>query len=74
MNPGGLQGRDDGRDAFNGGSMQGVWEGFLCVSTMLAGAGLLWRDVPGAMPDKIAQGSAKEISADRKGPGNPPPG
>jgi len=74
MNPGGLQGRDDGRDTFNGGSMQGVWKVFLCVSKMLAGAGLLWRDVPGAMPDKIAQGSAEEISADRKGPGNPPPG
>jgi len=41
---------------------------------MLAGAGVLWRDVPGAMPDKIAQGSAEEISADRKGQGNPPPG
>jgi hypothetical protein len=40
MNPGGLQGRDEGRDTFNGGSVQGVWEGFLCLSTMLAGASL----------------------------------
>ena len=72
--PGGLQGRDDARDAFNRGSVQGMWEGFLCLPTMLAGAGLLWKRVPRDVPDHIAQASAKEISADGKGPGSPPAG
>jgi hypothetical protein len=74
VSPGGLQGRDDGRDAFNRGSVQGMWKDILCLPTMLAGAGLLWRRVPGNLPDKLSQESGEEISADGKGPGNPPAG
>lgn len=71
VSPGGLQDRDGGRDTFERGSVQEVWEGFLYLPTMLAGAGLLWRRVPRDLPDNIAQGSAEEISADGEGPGNP---
>jgi len=74
VSPGGLQGRDGGRDTFKTGSVQGVWEGFLCLPTVLAGAGLLWRRVPRDLPDNIAQGSAEAISADGEGPGDPPAG
>jgi hypothetical protein len=74
VSPGGLQGRDGGRDTFKRGSVQGVWKDILCLPTMLAGADLLWRRVSRGVSDHIAQGSAEAISADGKGPGNPSAG
>ncbi len=71
---GGLQGRNDGFCTSERGSLQTLWGGFLCLSKLLAGAGVLRRDMPKDLPGSVSQGGTEEISADGEGPGDPPAG
>ena len=58
---GGLQGRNGGCAIFKRGGVQILWADFLCLPTMLARAGLLWKKMSKDMPEANASEGPEEI-------------
>ena len=63
---GGLQGRNGGRGTVKRSAVQILWADFSCLPTMLAWAGLLWKNMPKEMPEGDAPGGPEAISPDRE--------